>query len=69
MPTTTKMTQTSRARKNGRAMRAFTGIWATGMISQKLQLKTKMNSEPRNGVYLRPSGPIVSRMIPFWMKP
>ena len=63
------MAQTSMARKNGRAMRAFTGIWATGMIPQKLQVRTKMNSVTRNGVYFRPSGPIVSRMMPSWMKP
>ena len=56
------------ARNAGRAMRAFTGICIAGMIPQMLQVKTKMNSDPRNAVYFSPSGPIVSRMMPFWMK-
>ena len=46
------------------AMRAFTGIWATGMISQMLQMNTKLNSVSRNGVQPIPSLPIVCRMIP-----
>ena len=69
MPTTTKMAQIIMARKNGRAMRAFTGIWATGMMPHTLQERMKMKREPRKDVYLSPSGPMVSRMIPFWMKP
>ena len=68
-PTTTKMAQIIIARKKGSAIRAFTGIWAPGMIPQMLQLRTKTNSDPRNDVYFRPSGPIVSRMMPSWMKP
>ena len=47
----------------GRAMRAFTGIWTTGMIPQMLQTKMNVNSVSRNGVQPRPSGPIVCRMI------
>ena len=27
-------------------MRAFTGIWTTGMIPQMLQTRMKMNSDP-----------------------
>ena len=46
-------------------MRAFTGIWMTGMISQMLQTKMKLNSVSRNGVQPQPSGPIVCRMMPF----
>ena len=34
----------------GRAMRAFTGIWATGTISQMLQTKMKLKIVSRNGV-------------------
>ena len=38
----------------GRAMRAFTGIWTTGMISQMLQTKMNLNSVSRNGVQPQP---------------
>jgi hypothetical protein len=45
-------------------MRAVAGIWNTGMISKMLQKKTKKKNESRSGVYLRPSGPIVSITMP-----
>ena len=51
MPTMWKMTQTRIARNTGSAMRAFTGIWTTGMTSQMLQTKMKLNSVSRNGVH------------------
>ena len=49
-------------------MRALTGICATGMTSQMLQTKMKLNIVSRNGVQHRPSSPIVSRMMPLRTK-
>ena len=52
----------------GSAMRAVTGIWMNGMISNTLSTKMNENSISMNGVHARPSGPIVWRMMPSWMK-
>ena len=41
-------------------MRAFAGIWTKGMTSHRLQNKMNVNKVVRNGVNLRPSGPMVS---------
>ena len=49
-------------------MRAFTGIWTPGMIPQMLQHEDEENSEPEERHVLRPSGPMVCRMMPSWMK-
>ena len=49
-------------------MRAFTGIWTTGMTSQMLPTKMKMNSVAGTASTSGPSWPIVCRMIPSWTK-
>ena len=53
---------------SGSAMRAFTGICATGMISQMLQTKMKLNIVSSKRRVAQPSGPIVCRMMPLRMK-
>ena len=49
-------------------MRAFTGICATGMISQMFPTKMNENIIRRSGVYHSPSSPIVCRMMPLRTK-
>ena len=49
-------------------MRAFTGIWTSGMISNSLPTNTKLKIVSRNGVQPSPDGPSVSRMMPLRTK-
>src|SRR5437762_12766426 len=60
MPTTLKISHTSNEKNIGSAIRALTGICTKGMTSHRLQNRMNVNNDVRNGVNLRPSGPMVS---------
>ena len=64
IPTMTKTNHTVSARSMGSAMRAEAGIWITGTISKMFVKNTKKKIDMRNGVYLRPSLPIVCMTMP-----